>query len=103
MTLDLKFLNKKWVHAHEEDTAESLVFRPEHYPLGLSRNRDAIEFYESGKVARVGIAPNDALSFSEGNWHLLDDGKTLSITEKPDKTTKLKVLGLVSDKLIISK
>jgi hypothetical protein len=103
MTLDLKFLNKKWIHAHEEDTSECLVFRPESYPLGLSRSRDAIEFYENGKVARIGIAPNDAMSFSEGNWRLLDDGKTLSITENPDKTTRLKVIGLLSDKLTISR
>jgi len=103
MSVDWQYLNKKWVHAHEEDTQESLVFRPEEYPLGLSRGRDAIQFFEDGSVARTGIAPNDTLSFSGGSWTLLEDGETLTVSETHRHTTAVKVVSLDSDKLVISK
>jgi hypothetical protein len=102
MSVDWQYLHRKWVHAHEEDTKDCLVFRPEEYPLGLSRGRDAIQFFEDGSVARTGIAPNDTLTFSNGNWTLLDDGETLNVSET-HRRTAVKVVSLDPDKLVISK
>lgn len=103
MSINLQLLQKKWVHAHEEDTPELMVFRPEDYPLGLSRGRSALEFHNNGTVEHTGIAPDDRLSFSEGNWRLLDDGQTVTIDEQAHASRVLKIVELDSDRLVIQK
>lgn len=102
MEIDLHFLQKKWIHAHEEDTSELLVFRPETYPFGLSRGRDAIEFHANGKVTRVGIAPNDTLSFSEGKW-MQQGQSSVRVTRQSEEISLLEIAWLAPDKLVIKK
>lgn len=102
MAIRLEFLAKRWVHAHEEDSGEQLVFRPAGYPMGLSRNRDAIEFFGDGTVRREGIAPTDQIAFSEGRWTVEEDGKTIHILLE-GRETLLEIHLLSIDLLIISK
>jgi hypothetical protein len=102
--INIDALQKKWVHSHEEDTADAMVFRPADYEFGLSRGRKALEFLNDGTVYTTGPSPNDKLVFSDGTWKLLDDGNTIEIEGgEPTNAKLLNILSLDDQKLVISK
>lgn len=102
--IDIDALQKRWIHSHEEDTLDAMVFRPADYGFGLSRGRKALEFLNNGIVHTTGPAPNDKLVFSEGSWKLLGDGNTIEIQANESNTAKLfNILSLDEQKLVIGK
>ena len=58
----------RWLHAHEEDTAETKVYRPESYPFPPARGRDGFEFKTGGALVYLGIARADGTEESIGRW-----------------------------------
>jgi hypothetical protein len=60
-----------WIHSWEEDTAETIVFRPADFPFGPSRGRDGYEFQTGGILVYHGSGPADEpLTFvGEWGWH----------------------------------
>lgn len=57
-----------WIHSWEEDTAETVVFRPADYPFGPSRGRDGYEFQTGGILIYHGFGPADEPLTSVGEW-----------------------------------
>ena len=57
-----------WIHSWEEDTAETIVFRPADYPFGPSRGRDGYEFQTGGILVYHGFGPADEPLTSVGEW-----------------------------------
>jgi hypothetical protein len=57
-----------WIHSWEEDTAETIVFRPADYPFGPSRGRDGYEFQTGGILVYHGFGPADEPLTSTGEW-----------------------------------
>ena len=57
-----------WMHSWEEDTAETIVFRPADYAFGPSRGRDGYEFQTGGILVYHGFGPADEPFTSVGEW-----------------------------------
>lgn len=57
-----------WLHSWEEDTAETIVFRPAEYPFAQSRGRDGYEFQTGGILVYHGFGPADEPLTSTGEW-----------------------------------
>jgi hypothetical protein len=65
----------RWVHSHEEDSGDELVFRPAGYAFPPSRGREAIELHPDGSYAGSVPGPVDKPEATEGEWTLEDDGR----------------------------
>ena len=64
-----------WIHSWEEDTAETIVFRPADYAFAPSRGRDGYEFQSGGILVYHGFGPADEpiTSVGEWGWHSGDE------------------------------
>lgn len=67
-------LNTQWMHSHEEDTGQDMVFRPADYKFPPSRGRTGFELRQDGTAVSFGIAPTDAPKQNTGSWSLSDEG-----------------------------
>jgi hypothetical protein len=90
-------LQRKWVHAHEEDTDEEMVFRPASHPLPPSRGRASFDLRPDGSYVERSPGPVDVPEESRGRWSLdgdrlvLDDGgRTWEIASVDDDRLRLK-------------
>jgi hypothetical protein len=61
---------KSWVHSHEEDTEDVIVYRPSNYAFPPARGRRGFEFREGGQFIDYGIAPANGTLESVGRWHV---------------------------------
>jgi hypothetical protein len=60
----------RWLHSHEEDTDDELVFRlaDSGYAFPRSRGREAIELHPDGSYAGTVPGPADKPEAAEGAW-----------------------------------
>ena len=65
-----RFILRHWIHSHEEDTNEVIVYRPVNYNFPPSRGRIGFEFMEDGKMTYHGIAYADGSEQSSGHWEI---------------------------------
>jgi hypothetical protein len=67
-----------WVHSHEEDSDEEMVFRPASHPFPPSRGRASFELRPDGSYVERAPGPDDRPVESEGRWSLT--GKRLQFS-----------------------
>jgi|SRR5947209_6693180 len=78
MASDLrKSLQASWVHSHEEDEGNRLVFRGPDHDFPPARGRTSFTLKPGGEVDAVGPGPDDRRRSSSGTWSL--EGKHLRI------------------------
>ena len=68
-------LHGRWVHSHEEDRGDEMVFRPATHSLPPSRGRLSFELRSDGSYVERSPGPTDAPVRSSGTWSL--DGNRL--------------------------
>jgi hypothetical protein len=69
-------LHRRWVHAHEEDSDDVMVFRPAEHELPPSRGRAAFELRADGTFAEAGLGAADVPEEASGTWEL-EDGERI--------------------------
>jgi hypothetical protein len=73
----------RWVHSHEEDSADEMVFRSADYAFPPSRGREAIELRPDGSYAGTVPGPVDKpVAGDTGQWTLEDDGRRLRLGDR---------------------
>jgi hypothetical protein len=87
--IDRKRLEGRWVHSHEEDTPDEMVFRPASYAFPRSRGRQSFELRPDGSYAGSAPGPADTPEPSEGSWSL-EGGNRLAL---PDRTLEITEAG----------
>ena len=108
MTLDKKtssqLLERSWLHSHEEDSQDEMVYRPSDFSFPPSRGRAGFELGPNHECVEIGIAPADGATHSQGTWRL-NEGDELVICSRPDSGTEqvLKICELQADRLIVKK
>jgi hypothetical protein len=63
----------RWVHSHEEDTTEEMVFRPVDHELPPSRGRTSFELRPDGTYVESAPGPVDVPVETSGHWSLEGD------------------------------
>jgi hypothetical protein len=98
-------LHQHWVHSHEEDTADTMVFRPFDYDFPLSRGRASFELQSEGKLMQHGgIAPDDRTQRTPGRWELQGDDKLAFYTEQSAQPSRvLQIKSIDKDRLVVKK
>ena len=66
-------VQRRWVHSHEEDTDDEMVFRPEGYDFPRSRGRTSFELLPDGTYTESSPGPVDLPEESTGSWSLDED------------------------------
>ena len=89
-------LCRHWMHSHEEDTDDQMVFRPASYRFPPARGRTGFDLKAGGSLVEHGIGPTDRRTQSEGRWKL--DGMTLRIGARA-----MTIVSLDRDRLVVRK
>jgi len=98
--LDVKLLQGRWLHSHEEDVPGKKVFRPSSHPLPPSRGRYGYEFHSDGHLSKLAPGPTDKSLAEQGTWTVDDQGRvTIRVPGCPDEVLEIDVLD--SDRLIV--
>ena len=82
--IDPERLQGRWVHSHEEDTDDEMVFRSagSGYDFPRSRGREALELNPDGSYGGVVPGPVDKpVASGEGTWKL-EDGNKLVLPDR---------------------
>jgi hypothetical protein len=81
--IDPEALQGRWVHSHEEDTPDEMVFRSADsgYAFPRSRGRRAFELRPDGTYAGSTPGPADKPEPSSGRW-ALEDGNRLALPDQ---------------------
>jgi hypothetical protein len=91
-----------WVHAHEEDTDEEMVFRPASHPLPPSRGRISFELRPDGTYLERSPGPVDAPVESSAEWAL--DGDRLVLGGEGDRPGHAWIVAEAgADRLVVRK
>lgn len=85
---------KTWLHAHEEDTDDIKIYRPNTYHFPPSRGRTGFSLDADGTFRLLAIAPTDGLEEHTGKWEL--EKKNLLQVTFPDKESENFELELIS-------
>jgi len=102
--INLDMLAQHWVHSHEEDTEEEMVFRPASYPFPPSRGRKSLQLEPGGRLATSGPGPDDRSVKTQGRWRLESSNRLVLYPAGSDapKST-LQILSGAPDKLVVKK
>jgi len=66
-------LQGRWVHSHEEDTADEMIFRRPDRPFPPSRGRASIDLAPDGSYRESSPGPVDVPEEHAGSWTLEGD------------------------------
>ena len=101
---DPRLLQRRWVHAHEEDTDREMVFRPAEVELPPSRGRAAFELKRDGTFAESGIGPTDRPDAASGTWQLEDGEKIVLGEGAPGGVPRvMRIAAVDEDRLVVEK
>ena len=91
------------MHAHEEDSADTRVFRPFTFPLPPSRGRRRLDLRAQGALAQSRPGPDDRRGHESGAWSV--EGHTLTL--RGDRTDAVaeqhEIVALEKDRLVLRK
>ena len=93
----------RWVHAHEEDTENEMVFRPAGTDLPPSRGRMEFELRGDGTFAETGLGATDVPEEATGRWALEGDMITLSKGASQGVPREMEVVRADQQRLVIRK
>jgi hypothetical protein len=96
-------LCRRWVHAHEEDNDEEMVFRPSEHPLGPSRGRTSFELRADGTFSESGLGAADVPEEASGTWRLDRDSIVLSEAAPGGVPRVLPIASADQQRLVIRK
>jgi hypothetical protein len=91
-----------WVHSHEEDTDDEMVYRPAGYPFPPARGRTSFDLRPDGSYVERSPGPVDAPVESQGSWTL--EGDRLFLGAGDDRPGRgWEVTGAEGDRLTLRK
>jgi len=101
--VDREVLQQRWLHSHEEDTGEEMVYRPTTFAFPRSRGRTGFDLKPDNRLVEIGTAPTDGPREQAGTWELGEDGE-LTLTLKPAASSarSLRITSADKDRLVVT-
>ncbi|MBC8082257.1 MAG: hypothetical protein H7Z21_03540 [Hymenobacter sp.] len=98
--IQLKPLERTWLHAHEEDQGDVRVYRPNTYAFPPSRGRTGFTFDHNGLFTQLDIAPTDGLESHKGKWTAENDHTVrIALDDQKEPDYKLEIVSMENDVL----
>ena len=91
----MKQLEGTWLASHEENSGDTLVYRPNTYHFPPARGRTGFALKAYGRFEQFDIAPTDGLKGREGTWIAAGDTRLrihLADGQSPDYTLEILTL-----------
>lgn len=104
MSISPELLHGRWLHAHEEDTEDVMVFRPATADLPPSRGRQGLELSPDGSCTEVRPGRNDRPQATSGRWRL--EGNDCLVVERGEGESSRRAMSIVSadgDAIVVRK
>jgi hypothetical protein len=97
-------LTGNWVHSHEEDAPDRVVYRPSTFTFPPSRGRGGFDLNPDGSLDEYGPGAADRPASRPGRWEVGADGCLRFFPDGADRPARvLKIASLTPDKLVIEK
>ena len=97
-------LAQSWVHSHEEDKSNDVVYRPESFAFPPSRGRGGFDLKPDGTLIQFGPGSTDKTATRSGRWELSDDGKLLLyVGDSGTPSVVMRIKSLSHDKLVVER
>lgn len=90
-----------WLHSHEEDTTDTVIYRHPDFPFPPSRGRYGFELTGDGRLREFGPSPTDTPAAAEGNWEMPSPGELH--LDGPHGHRRLLIVSAEPGKLIVRK
>ena len=92
-----------WIHAHEEDTPATRVYRPADYPFPPSRGRTGFALLADGALIAYDIAPADGIVAAHGSWWFVPpNGIRMDLANFSSSSLTLDVVSCSDELLVIA-
>ncbi|WP_321471227.1 hypothetical protein [uncultured Paludibaculum sp.] len=99
--MDPSALLRTWLHAHEEDSGDDMVFRSESHKFPPSRGRYGFALKPEGLMTGMGPSARDVPESHEGGRWTLDERGTLLLEEPGGVRRRFQVVELGADRLVL--
>ena len=94
-------LQGRWVHSHEEDSDDEMVFRPADHPFPRSRGRTELDLRADGSYVETSPGPTDVPEAHNGSWSLREDGVLELSGDVHALAPELRVAEVSGDRLVV--
>lgn len=104
--LAAQLVDKTWLHSYEEDSGDTVVFRPNTFDFPPSRGRTGFTLESGGVIKRYEIAPTDGLEEQVGEWEQIDKQRVqirMQPESSPPQNYEVEILLLEDDVLKIKR
>jgi hypothetical protein len=98
--LDRDLLHRRWVHSHEEDSEDEMVFRPADFDFPRSRGRLSFELQPGGTLLERRPGPTDRPVEGGGTWEL-EGGEVLVLRPAGQPEERRPIEALEPDRLVV--
>jgi hypothetical protein len=103
IAISRELLYGRWVHAHEEDSEEEMVYRPADSDLPPSRGRRGLERNPDGSYADIRLGPDDRPQRAAGHWDIEGDDQLVVEAEDGASRRTLRVVAADGDAVVVRK
>jgi hypothetical protein len=103
MTLDRRALQGRWVHAHELDSGNEMVFVAGDADLPPSRGRQGLELREGGTASEEGPGETDRPRASEARWSITDDDELVIMSAEGREKWRARVVSAEPGRLVLDR
>jgi hypothetical protein len=93
----------RWLHSHEEDTDDEMVFRSASAKLPPSRGREGLELNEDGSYAETRPGPDDRPRTSSGRWRVEDDDRLVVETQGGESRRAMQIVAADGETIVVRK
>lgn len=93
----------RWLHAHEEDTPDEMVFRPATAKFPPSRGRRGLHLKPDGSYAEVRPGPDDRPESRSGRWAVEGDDWLVVETEDGAARRAMRIVAADGDAIVVRK
>ncbi len=91
-----------WVHSHEEDSGNRMVFRPSTHPFPPSRGRYGYRLEKGGALHVVRPGPTDKREFVDGTWSL-EEGGILVLRPAGEGPLRFQIVSVDPERLVVNR
>lgn len=103
MAIEREAVCGRWVHAHEQDSGDEMVFVPVGTELPPSRGRRELDLAEGGEASEGGPGPTDRPEAHPARWELTDDDELVIRTPQGQESWRARVVSADPERLVLDK
>ena len=103
MAVERTVLRGRWIHAHERDSGDEMVFVPAGTDLPPSRGRQELDLGEGGEASEGRPGPTDRPESRAARWELTDEDELVIRSPEGEEAWRARVVSASGGRLVLAK